>query len=146
MGKPTQRSITTLRSEALANARAVHSDEGDGILGHVRIVLTAAEYTAASQGNVDYVTPAKPARVVHALNATADTMYRSDQEYKETLAAWKLHQNTQKKLLQQLLEAVDDTYTKALKDPLWEYGTTTPLAIITQLSFHHSTSINNHYH
>ena len=133
MGKPTQRSIAILRSEVLANARAIHSDEGDGILGHARIVLTGPEYTAASQGNVDYNTPVKPPPVVHAINATADTMYRSDKTYKEELAIWKLHQNTQKKLLQQLLEAVDDTYTKALKDPLWAYGTTTPLAIINHL-------------
>ena len=102
IGKPTQRSITILRSEALANARAIHSDEGDGILGHARIVLTATEYTAASQGNVDYNTPAKPPRVPHAINATADTMYRTDQAYKEALATWKLHQSTQKKILQQI--------------------------------------------
>ena len=134
IGKPTQRSVTKLRSEALANARTVHSDNGDGILGHARIVLTGPEYTAASQGGVEYLTPAKPPRPVHALNATADTMYRTDKEYKEELAAWKLHQDTQKKILQQILAAVDDTYTKALKDPLWAYATTTPLAIITHLS------------
>ena len=40
IGKPTEKSITTLHTQLLANARSIHSDEGDGLLGHAIIVLT----------------------------------------------------------------------------------------------------------
>ena len=57
IGKPTQKTIAILHAQLVANARSVHSDGGDGRLGHAKIVLTDAEYTAFSNGNTPYITP-----------------------------------------------------------------------------------------
>ena len=133
IGMPTQRTLSVLRSETVANARSVPSEGGDGLLGHARLALTAPEYAAVSFGNVAYITPPRPAVVVHNINAQADTMYRSDKEYKVKYAAWKLHHDTDAKLIQLLLAAVDDPYTEALKHDLWGYSNTTALAILTHL-------------
>jgi hypothetical protein len=133
-GKPTQPTLTLMHSEILANAMAVPSDGGDGQLGHARLVLSANAYATASHGHVAYITPVKPARVEHAINATQETMYRTDQDYNIDLAAWKLHHDTEKKLLQQLLAAVDNIFTKALKNNLWGYARTTTLALLTHLA------------
>jgi hypothetical protein len=61
-------------------------------------------------------------------------MYRTDQDYIIDLVAWKLHHDTKKKLLQQLLAAVDNIFTKALKNNLWGYARTTTLALLTHLA------------
>ena len=133
IGKPTQKTIAILHAQLVANARSVHSDGGDGRLGHARIVLTDAEYTAFSNGNVQYITPPRPAAVVHSLNATTDTMYRTDKAYQLNLKTWKLHHDTEAKILQHILAAVDDKYTQSLKHSLLGYGNTNPLAVITHL-------------
>ena len=135
-GTPNQRTVTLLRAELLANSKSVPSDGGDGILGHARLVLVAAEYSANSQGHVGYIAPVKPAPVVHLHNASAAAMYRNDAAYKSAFAAWKLHHDTEATLLQQLIAAVDDTFTQALHDELWGYVNTTTLALLTHL---HST-------
>ncbi len=133
VGKPTEKTITILHTQLIANARSIHSDGGDGLLGHSSILLTTAQYENASHNNVPYVTPAKPALVAHALNATTDTMYRSDKAYEQKLKVWKLHKETEDKIMQQLLGAVDDMYTKTLKEELFLYSNTNPLAVIQHL-------------
>jgi hypothetical protein len=133
IGKPTEKTITILHTQLIANARSIHSDGGDGLLGHARIVLTEAQYINASHNNVAYAQPAKPAPVIHAINATADTMYRSDKTYDLALKVWKLHKNTENKIMQQLLASVDDKYTKTLKEELFLYSNTNPLAVIQHL-------------
>jgi hypothetical protein len=124
---------TLMHSEILANAMAVPSDGGDGQLDHARLVLSTSAYATASHGRVAYITPVKPVIVDHAINATQETMYRTDQDYKIDLAAWKLNHDTEKKLLQQLIAAVDNIFTKALKHNLWGYARTTTLALPTHL-------------
>ena len=133
IGKPTQKTIAILHAQLVANARSAHSDGGDGRLGHARIVLTNAEYTSFSHNGVQYDTPDRPAAVHHAMNATTDTMYRTDKAYQIELKTWKTHQDTEAKILQQILAAVDDKYTKSLKHALLGYGNTNPLEVITHL-------------
>ncbi|CAB9530520.1 expressed unknown protein [Seminavis robusta] len=60
-------------------------------------------------------------------------MYHHDQTYKNELDAWKLYHKSEAQILQQILDAVNDTYTKALKDRMWGYGNTSPFDIITHL-------------
>ncbi|CAB9513842.1 hypothetical protein SEMRO_617_G176080.1 [Seminavis robusta] len=60
-------------------------------------------------------------------------MYRHEQTYKNELDAWKLYHKTEAQILQQILDAFNDTYTKALKDRMWGYGNTSPFDIITHL-------------
>ena len=133
LGKPTQRTLAILRAQVLANTRAIHSDRGDGRLGHAYIVLGNVAYQEASHNNVAFILPVKPVPPVHALNATQDTMYRSDKTYDCQLAEWKRYNETEATILQQILSAVDDTYTKALKDRLWGYGNSTPISIMHHL-------------
>ncbi len=133
VGKPTQRTIAILHSQLVANARSVHSDGGDGRLGHARIVLTNAEYTSFSTGNAQCTTPPRPAAVVHARTATTEAMYHADKAYQIELKTWKLHRDTEAKILQQILAAVDDKYTQSLKHSLMGYSNTNPLAVITHL-------------
>eukprot|EP00797_Seminavis_robusta_P027141 Sro504_g155950.2 (179) ;mRNA; r:22847-23383 len=133
IGKPDQRKLSLLISQVLANTRAISSEDGDGRLGHAYIILGQAAYTAASQGNVAFVVPIKPDKPVHAANATQALMYRHDQTYKNELDAWKIYHKTEDQILQQILNAVNDTYTKALKDRMWGYGNNSPFDIITHL-------------
>jgi hypothetical protein len=137
LGKPTQVTLTILHSQILANAMSVPSDGGDGILGLARLVLSAQAYAAASVGHVAYITPLKPDPVVHLAGTRQANMYREDKVYDVAYAAWKLHHDTDKKLLQQLLAAVDDLYTKALKNILWGYARTPTLALLTHLGRHY---------
>ncbi len=108
IGKPTEKSITILHTQLIANARSIHSDRGDGLLGHASIVLTPAQYQSASLNNVEYVRPAKPAPITHALNATSETMYRSHKTYDRKLKKCNPHQNTQNKLMNQIQTPVND--------------------------------------
>ena len=134
IGKPNRRNITLLKCQLLANALSIPSNGGDGLLGLSRLVLTAPEYAAASNGGVPYVTPIKPVLVDHALNANADTMHHSEHTYKIEMIEWESYYKTKAKLTQQILAAVDDTYTKALSHSLWHYGNVTPLQLLTHLS------------
>ena len=126
IGKPTYTSLTLLFDQIIANACSVHSDGGDGQMGHARIVITAADYAEISAGNVDFDIPVKPALPNHALNASTETMYRTDNTYKNDLATWKKYYDTAAILKQQLLATVDDTYTKALKTKRWGIRTHYP--------------------
>ena len=60
-------------------------------------------------------------------------MYHTDKAYQIRLKTWKLHHDTEAKILQQILAAVDGKYTQSLKHSLLGYGSTNPLAVITHL-------------
>lgn len=118
-GKPNRLSLQLLKTEVLANARSVHSDEGDGRLGHARLVLSHHDYIANSTNGITFIPPRKPAPVVHALSATHETMYRSDKTYDREYAVWTTYMDTADILKCQLLQAMDDSFTKVLKDTMW---------------------------
>ena len=135
-GKPNRLSLQLIKTEVLANARSVHSDEGDGRLGHARLVLSHHDYIANSTNGIAFIPPRKPADVVHALNATHETMYRSDKTYDREHAVWTTYTDTGDILKRQLLEAVDDDYTKALKDTTWGYSNRTIVEILAHLDIY----------
>ena len=105
-GKPNRTSIQTLRAELLENACSVHSDGGDGLLGHARIVLTEEEYNKNSYGAEPFLIPTKPATLNHDPTLTHKTMYVLDKAFAVELTAWKTYQSTASTLKGQLLVVI----------------------------------------
>ena len=112
IGKPNRISIQNFRAELLANACSVHSDGGDGLLGHAHIVLTEAEYNANSMGAIPFGIPNKPAVLVHDPAVTHKTMYVLDKAYDLELATWRTYQSTASTLKGQVLALVHDIYLR----------------------------------
>ena len=68
--KPTRLSLQRLRTELLANTCSVHSDGGDGSLGHAHSILSKTEYNTNSTNGTPFVIHTKPAIAAHDPKAT----------------------------------------------------------------------------
>jgi hypothetical protein len=76
---PSFATLQIVQQELNANAASVHTLRGDGISGHLILILvltiTATAYTDRSVGNKEFTIPAcPPSKVTHALPATSYTI------------------------------------------------------------------------
>lgn len=58
--EPTCQQVTDAITKLAANARAVPSDGGDGLLGHSAIIIGNTRYKELSHNNVDFIPPPAP--------------------------------------------------------------------------------------
>ena len=131
-GTPNLISVTNMRKQIYANARAIHSTRGGGINGHLAIVMANATYVARSgQAFVAPVHPGPPP--VHNAGTTQAIITEANRQYDRSLAEHSLYIQVKEELKKQILQAVDNQYLKPLEDPDFGYSDTTPLEMLTHL-------------
>ena len=106
----------------------------DGILGHLALTVTPAQYAAASVGNVLFIAPPiPPIAPVHGPAATAFQISENIRQWKEDQASFRTYHDVDKALRNMLIEATNDTYLAELHDDDFGYGNRTTLEVLTYL-------------
>jgi hypothetical protein len=160
---PTFRLLTPLVAELRAVAISVASTGGNGGLGHLALVVSAAEYTATAinmqppvipdadgilpavaVAPVVFVAPVHPgALYVPAAGLTAAQRTEGREDFKDATKASLLWTTTDTRLKQLLLDAIDDEYISVLKDENNGYALVPTLRILEHLMATYGT-ISDH--
>ena len=122
VGKPTFAQIQGLKQEMISNAVSVHSQRGNGALGHAVIVLGQVEYNALVGPANHWVQPPNPGpQPIIPANATQHMILAIQSQWERDTREWETYFSTEKALKRLLLQAIDKTYISSLADPLFGY-------------------------
>ena len=138
---PTVATLKTLHKQLNANAISVPSAQGNGALGHFRLVVSAAVYTArAAEGApagapaVFFDVPVNPgASATHAVGATGAQIAEVNRQHGLDTVEYKTYLNTEASLKQQLLAAVPEVFYEVLGDEEIGYANVPTLEILDHL-------------
>jgi hypothetical protein len=133
----TQATRRILHQEINANATAVRSARGNGLLRHYAMVTEAATYTA--EEGVEAFAPPVHRGNTPAKGANAAAITEANRQF---LAAGKenmLYANTDKALKKLILQAVPTVFTQKLKDERLGYANVTTLQLLTHLDTTYGT-------
>ena len=116
-----------------ANALSVASNGGNGLLGHLSLVVNPDVYELQS-GGIPFVVPANPGlHPVHPENATGPQITEINRSHLALRAEHTKYVETSNALQAQVLEAVPDHFIRPLADPITEYANVSVLTIVNQL-------------
>jgi hypothetical protein len=132
IGEPTFESINNLHRVLKTNAASVPTALGGGVLGHLTLVLPAAEY--ANLSATAFPAPNNPgATIVPVAGATAAQLATAERVHKEQLRIWDLYHDSDKALKRQLLGAIENVYLRALSHRHTGYAYITTLQLLQHL-------------
>lgn len=146
IGAPTYLTLQQTRRELMANAISVHSIRGNGLLGHVVIVIGINAYNLLANpapvgGNANnWTMPTHPGQAPnYPAGANSNQIARANATYDRELKEFITYNETVNALKKQLLAAVDPTYICSLQDPLYGYANLTVQAILEHLDATYGT-------
>ena len=117
-GEPNYDSINALCMQLYGNAGAIPTGLGGGGHGHIGLVMDPALYTTLSA--TGYVSPTAPNRTPPG-NLTAVEREEAEKIYLKAKGEYDDHNTMQELLKAQIQEAVDDVYTRQLKNKYTGY-------------------------
>jgi hypothetical protein len=132
VGQPTYESLSQLLKTINANAASVPCPLGNGQLGWLAIVLSAAMY--ANLSAAPFVIPNDPGTgpTIEPF-ATAQAIAIATAKFKEDKRLWNEYITIDRALKQQILKAVEDKYTISLRHHMTGYANVRIRAIISHL-------------
>jgi hypothetical protein len=131
-GRPDSAFIHMMLREINENASAIDSPEGSGTAGHLRVVMTQAEF--ARFDATPYPVPTSPGpHVVHDPNATQAVINAAHHLYDTQHATWSTWTMVDNVVKNQLLKAVSKVYFRQLENDMIGFARVTSLDIITHL-------------
>ena len=131
-GEPNTSSLRLLQKELYANSRQIFSTRGGGNNGHLRLLLTDAEYLART--NIVFAIPVHPGNApVHAAHATGVQIAETIRLFNQEIDDHRLYERVKAELKQQLLKAVDSRYLQVLEDLDFGYADVAPQAMLNHL-------------
>ena len=132
-GIPSHESLLVLQVELNSNASSIHSDSGNGLLGHLVLTENPAIFQAMP-GFVAYPPPDNPGpNPIHPPGSTAPQIQEINRLHLVLLRIYRLYHAVDKALVQQLLAAVDPLYVDALCHPRHGFTGVTCLHLLTHL-------------
>eukprot|EP00957_Ditylum_brightwellii_P163901 12478183-Ditylum_brightwellii.AAC.1 len=120
-GEPDYKQLYKVHRLLMENAASIDTIIGGGLHGHLALVITPARYLQLTGHS--FVPPQNPRPTPimpnqFMMTAEAETI---SQNHRAQLAIYNKFLNTNKVLKKQLLHAIDDQYTKALKQGMIGY-------------------------
>jgi len=92
---PKPQDIHTLKKEVHANLKGIHSTWGGGMLGHLALMLTPAEYLQVSN-NIPFIAPVHTGNApVHAAGATQFQINKTNCQYQANLQEFDIYHKVQ---------------------------------------------------
>jgi hypothetical protein len=132
-GLPTYESIIDVTRLLNTNAASIHSELGDGQLGHLALTISPAVYAALSA--IPFVAPPNPGPVpvlVPNVGTTAQIQGIIG-DHKESLWLWREYNHVDAALKQQLIRAVDQLYIRTLQHRHTGFANVTTRQLIQHL-------------
>ena len=118
IGEPTTASLITLHTQVKSNAQAVHSPLGGGENGHLGLVVTPQVYATLVPGDTPYVRPVNPGVLQIDGNETQYQIAQRRSEHAEATRAFRELIGVEQALIQQIVNAVEPKYLRAIRNPL----------------------------
>lgn len=112
-GQPTYETLQTLATEIKANAASVPSTLGGGQYGHLGLILSDERYATLAT-TVPWVSPPNPGPFVPPANGTGPQIEAAKDVWRELKLSFDLCQATEKALIAQVVESIDQIYLRAL--------------------------------
>ena len=129
--------IGTISMQLYSNTKSVPSFRGNGILGHVFLVLGHIAYTIATNGTA-FVPPVNPGNPpVPPADATTSQIAIATANYNAASSEWQIYTTTDAILTIQLLECVDEKYYASLIDRVQGVSHYSLFEILTHLRAKH---------
>ena len=136
-GVPDYEALAELHTQANANSSSIQSNLGGGNHGLLAVTLEAAVLNTLAA--TPFVIPVNPgANPVIPANATGVQIASLQKAHKDATTAFHQYINVDKALNQQLIEAVDDIYLKALRNKYVGFSNQTFLTMIAHLYLHYA--------
>ena len=130
-GTPTYASLHTIFMQLKANTMSVHSNLGGGRHGHLGLLLTPQQYALISP--IPYIQPLYPPAPIYPQFLTQQQLTVITNGYKKALQIFHTVENVERALIQQIIEAIDETHLKAIKNRITGQLTGSIIDIITYL-------------
>ena len=132
VGQPAFDTLKALKLLLSTNAASVISHLGNGALGLLWLVVSDAVYNTLS--GTPFVPPTNPGPIpVIPANATGPQINAIHETHKREAKLFHEYNNTDKALKQLLLGAVDDMFTRAIKNRYIGYANVTTKQLLTHL-------------
>ena len=132
-GKPDATSLQILQQEIYQNARAVPSFLGGGQLGHLGLVMPAAEYLLRPAAQA-FILPVPPGLMAaQPQGATASQLFEVRRLHDHDSLVFATYQSVRNALTNQILAAVEPTYLLALCDADFGFSDVLPSTMLTHL-------------
>ena len=115
VGIPNYKMIKELNLLLSANAASVHSNRGNGSLGHLALTVSKAVHNTLA--SCDFSTPTNPGGTVDVpANITASQTAALEYTHKATLKEWDIYNSVDGALKHQLLARIYHTYYIGLRN------------------------------
>ncbi|MGL4350240.1 MAG: hypothetical protein ACRCT2_06670, partial [Plesiomonas shigelloides] len=121
-----------LEQELYANAKAIPSDLGGGLQGHIGLLMPNADYLALAPNMVGYITPVCPDLPNYA-GTTAIQRTELQDAYKKALDSFTEARAVSNYLMHLIIAAVPPTYLKKIQHRKLGYANTTPQQMLAHL-------------
>ena len=132
VGQPCYETIMPLKLSLSTNAASVNSHLGDGLLGLLWLTVTDAVFNTLSL--IPFIPPLNPGPIpIIPAGATQFQITALTDTHKRETVIFQEFNNTDKALKQQLLGAVDDMFTRALKNRYIGYANVTTKQLLAHL-------------
>ena len=139
VGRPTSSTLQVLQQQLYQNARAIASDLGGGALGHLALIMPAAEYTLRPTA-VAFRIPQNPGPLgAPPDRATAVDRSELKRVHDNELVAFSTYQAVRTALINQIILAVEPTYIQALCDADFGFADVPPSRMLTHLKTTYGT-------
>ena len=113
-GEPNADTLIKLKKQLKSNAASVSSNLGDGLHGHLGLVLNPVDYALVS--NAAFIAPVHPGALVIAQGTTSAMATAARDQHSEWIRLFREYHGVEKALKQQLRKAIDESYLLALHD------------------------------
>ena len=131
-GIPTFTTIRHMQVELNSNSASIHSNLGDGQLGHLYLTISPTVYATLSAQ--EFLIPENPGALPQIPgNATSRQATDLRATYTEEKRIFNQYISTDKALKSQIIQAVDDLYLKALKHRITGYANVTTRQMLDHL-------------
>jgi hypothetical protein len=130
IGKPTNTTLQLLQRQLYANARSVPSSRGDGVHGHLALLLSDEDYLA--RAGIAFIVPVHPGPPPLPVGAAA-VIAVALRVYTDTIADVTLYNNLNAALTAQILSAVNASFLSALEDPDYGFSNVSPRSMLMHL-------------
>jgi hypothetical protein len=115
-----------------ANAASIHSNGGNGTLGHLVLMMAPAAYLALSR--VPFIPPVNPPLVpLHTAGVTAAQITKTNRLHRENQVTFRTFHNVDNALCNLLITAVHPSYIHCLQNNVLGFGNVTCQALLALL-------------
>ena len=116
------------------NATSIHTNGGDGTLGHLVLTIGWTAQQALRLGNIDHPIPAAPpAAPTFPQNSTGAQISEARRTFYNIVRGFKLYHTLDAVLKQQLLTSIDEKYVKVEKNCNTGYARINIITLINHL-------------